>query len=244
MKRILLIIIVCLMLYLAVIGQSENLPCPKISVNGSASLIKADSGEPVIFTASVENPSDDLKLEYVWSISAGKIVSGHGTKTIEINVENLDKETVTAIVEIKGLPVDCPKIFSGTGIALKRDPHNCLDVYRKISRNEEFFEMDQVMFQLWQSSNVSVVFVLNFSGKPSQKQINNRILRMLKPFAFRKKLGELDRVTFVIGEEDEEYTRICYFLKGKEKVDFNSSNVIKGVNIDVSSLTKPKKSKK
>lgn len=244
MRRIFLTLIAFLAFQIAAFGQTENSPCPKISIQAPNNVIRSESGDPMVFTALVDDKREEEKFEYIWTVSAGKIVGGQGTPIVELDVKNLETQNITASVEVKGLPQNCAKTASDTGVVMKREPHNCLDTYGKVSWEDEAFEMDQVMFQFWQNSDVSVVFHLNFSKKPTQKQINTRILRMLKFFSYRKRLGELDRVTFVIGEETEEYTRICYYLKGQEKIDFNGGNVIKGVDVDVSSLIKAKKPKK
>lgn len=243
MRRIFLIFIACLMFQIGVLGQAESPPCPKLSVTGSSSVIYADSGDTITFSVSVDNLPENLKIEYLWEVSAGKIASGQRTPVIKVDIKDLGNTNVTATVEIKGLPKNCPNAFSETQAISKGEPL-CLNTYKKVSQQDGFSEMEQVMIFLQQAPDVSVVFYLSFNGKPTQKQINYRILQMLKPFALRKRLGELNRITFIIGDDKEEYTRICYFSEELEKLNLSGSNIIKGVNINLRKLSKSKKPKK
>ncbi|HEX9962928.1 MAG TPA: hypothetical protein VGB00_18490 [Pyrinomonadaceae bacterium] len=243
MKRVFLAAIICFVFQISAFGQTEKPPCPKISVTAPSGIIDPKSGDPATYTASVEN-SENLQIEYFWETTSGKIISGQGTATIQLLVSETDSSNVAVTIEIKGLPEHCPNKFTETQVIAKREPHNCLDTYGKISRQYEFYEMDRVISQLRQNSDTLVFFYLNFSRKPTQKQVNARILRMLQPFAARKMLGELDRIAFIVAEEKGEFTRICYFLKGQEEIDFNGSNFIKGADVDVTKITRSGKPKK
>lgn len=246
MRRIFLTIICCLAFQIITYAQAEeNLPpCPKISVIGPVSIIDPTSGEPETYTAKVEN-SENLSLEYSWETTSGKIISGQGTPSIELLVRENDSARIAVTVEIKGLPKHCPNRFTEEQVTSKREPHNCLETYGKVSWQEEYTEMDNVMIRLRLVSGSSVIFYLSFRGKPAQRQIDARILRMLKAFALRKRLDELkNRIAFVVVEDKEEYTRICYFSERDEKIDFNDSSVIKGADVDLRKLAKSKKPKK
>ncbi|MDQ3800355.1 MAG: hypothetical protein M3384_12965 [Acidobacteriota bacterium] len=243
MRQFFLIIICCLAFPINTYAQAENSPCPEISVIGPSGIAAPTSGEPVTYTAKVEN-AENFQLEYLWEISAGEIISGQGTPSIELRARQDDPSNITVTVEIKGLPEGCPNVFSETQAVARCEPHNCRDTYGKVSLREEYFQMDQVMFQLRQYSGSSVVFYLSFRGKPTQRQINARILRMLEAFALRKKLDELGRIAFVVVAGKEEYTRICYFSETQEKIDFNDGSVIKGADVDLKKLSKSKKPKR
>jgi hypothetical protein len=244
MKRVFLATIICFMFQIAAFGQTEKTPCPKISVAGPSGIIDPTSGDPATYTASVEN-SENLQIEYFWETTSGKIISGQGTSTIQLLVGETGSSNVAVTVKIKGLPEHCPNEATETQVIAKREPHNCLDTYGKISLREEYGEMDNVMVRLRLFSGSSVVFYLSFRRKPAKRQIDARILRMLKAFALRKRLEESkNRIAFVVFEDKAEYTRICYFSENEEKIDFNASGVIKAANVDLKKLSKPKKPKR
>lgn len=50
------------------------------------------------------------KITYMWSISAGKIISGQGTSRIIIDKRGLRGQWVTVTVEVDGLPSECGAI--------------------------------------------------------------------------------------------------------------------------------------
>jgi len=111
MKQIFLILIVFFMFQVSASAQTEDSPCPKLSVAGPTS---PDSESPWIYTALVENESDYPEIKYLWDTTAGKIISGQGTRTIELDVRDTGGLSITVTVEIKGLPKNCPNTFSET----------------------------------------------------------------------------------------------------------------------------------
>lgn len=244
MKQIFLIFVACLTLPIAARAQIENPLCPKISVVGPASVIMAERGEPMTFRATVENLPENLKIEYLWTITAGKIISGQGTPVIEVEVKDLGNENVTANLEIKGLLENCAKTALETG-PVSRIIDNCLGGYGKVSRFTESVYLDNEIIQLHRNPNLSIVFHLKFKGKPTSKQIDLRIARIVRQFAFRKALKNLDRTAFVIvDDEDSEYTTICYLQVGSETDYCDECKVIKGANLILSKFLKSKKAKK
>ena len=56
-------------------------PCPVISVQAPGGII--EPGALVKFTATISG-GDTERVRYAWSISKGKIVSGQGTKSINM----------------------------------------------------------------------------------------------------------------------------------------------------------------
>jgi hypothetical protein len=79
--------------------------CPSITVTGVA-----EDGPNALFSANVTSLNQDLT--YVWTISAGTITNGQGT--LQILVSAADSGSVTATVEVGGVPASCPATASGT----------------------------------------------------------------------------------------------------------------------------------
>ena len=60
------------------------------------------------FTANVSGGSQDQPITYNWTVSAGTISAGQGTPSITVIApSDVAGGTVTATVELGGLPVDC-----------------------------------------------------------------------------------------------------------------------------------------
>lgn len=68
------------------------------------------AGEISTYTTSIDRKGQQLKLEYVWSVSTGSILAGQGTSTIDVREPN--GSCITATVEIKGFPESCPNTAS------------------------------------------------------------------------------------------------------------------------------------
>src|ERR1044071_2975622 len=78
--------------------------CPVISVSCPSVV---DSKQPVVFEATVFGADPELKLSYTWSVTAGKIISGQGTKKIEVDASNIRGQSMTATVTVGGIDPRC-----------------------------------------------------------------------------------------------------------------------------------------
>lgn len=79
--------------------------CPSITVTGVA-----EEGPSALFSANVTSLNQDLT--YNWSVSAGTISTGQGS--LQISVADADGGSVSATVEVGGIPASCPATASGT----------------------------------------------------------------------------------------------------------------------------------
>ncbi len=109
MKQIIFTTILFLVFSFSDFAQSETSSCPKIDVSGGG-FVK--SGEPMSFTVNISEDAKPVNLEYIWTVSKGKIVNGQGSQTITVDTAGLQDTGITATVEIKGLPQNCPNAFS------------------------------------------------------------------------------------------------------------------------------------
>jgi len=75
MKNIPIILMVIIALTFTVSAQTnQSLSCPTVDVSGGGVV---NPGETVSFTANVDTKErTDLQIEYIWTISNGKIISG------------------------------------------------------------------------------------------------------------------------------------------------------------------------
>src|SRR5687767_14387321 len=110
MKQILSLMIFTLILCFSAFAQTSNLQCPQISITEPSQPSKPF--EIMIFKVNIVN-ADKYKISYEWVIDSGEIIEGQGTNVISIKSE---KETVTATVEIQGLPENCQNRVTGTSL--------------------------------------------------------------------------------------------------------------------------------
>lgn len=106
-------VVVSLVMLAAIIFGLQFLPsaadgadkCPSITVTGVA-----DEERNALFSANVTSLNENLT--YVWSVSTGMIAKGQGT--LQISVAAAAGGSVTATVEVGGVPASCPATASGS----------------------------------------------------------------------------------------------------------------------------------
>lgn len=110
----LLILTVLLLANISVLDWLVQAPktfdCPTISITCPDAV---ESGKPLKFMAKVEGGKSKGETTYNWTVDKGKIKSGQGTPTIEVDLEGQDCK-VTATVEVNGFDPSCPRSASCT----------------------------------------------------------------------------------------------------------------------------------
>ena len=117
--------------------------CPNVSV--SCPDATAD-GQPVTFTATMSGGSGETRPTYNWTVSAGHIISGQGTRSITVETAGLAGQTVRADLELGGYGMRCPASCA-TSIPIVIKPHK-FDEYYDIARNDEKARLDNYAIQL------------------------------------------------------------------------------------------------
>lgn len=115
---------VCFLLFAGLahsFGQETKRECLTISVSGPAGIVQP--GDKFVFTGAVEGKVPQ-KISYHWQVSDGKITAGQGTLKISAELPP-GKVTLTATLEVVGLPEGCPRSVSETGSILV-EPHPVL----------------------------------------------------------------------------------------------------------------------
>jgi hypothetical protein len=158
MKQIIFISIFALFFGVSVFAQAEKSPCPKIEV-GSSEIER--SGEPIYFTAHVGEDTTISKFEYKWTITAGTIVAGQADSTITVDTTGLQDISLTATVEIKGLPENCASTFSESySVNIFGDPR-MFDEYGKLSDNKVKERIKNLYVELGNNPNFQG-YIINY----------------------------------------------------------------------------------
>jgi hypothetical protein len=66
-----------------------------------------EDGRPIVIAASVSGGDSSLEPIPNWTVSAGKIIKGQGTYTIEVDTTGLDGQEIEATFEVGGFPPEC-----------------------------------------------------------------------------------------------------------------------------------------
>ncbi len=110
MKKLVFPLVYILANIISIYAQAtDNSICPTVSVSGPAGFVEPNN--PATFTVNVDTKGKELNLEYIWSISAGEIISGQNTPTLTVKQPD---GNLTVTVEVKGLPDGCPNTDSET----------------------------------------------------------------------------------------------------------------------------------
>ena len=85
------------------IAQTENFNenCPTIAVSGPLMGIK--TGETASFSVSISSETDAKKVQYVWTVEGGNLVSGQGTNRITAEISG----DAVATIDLKGIQKGC-----------------------------------------------------------------------------------------------------------------------------------------
>ncbi len=98
----------------ALAESASALTCPTVKVIGSVVGGRhiPRPGDLLSFTADVNGLPEPKDLVYKWTIGSGVLLAGQGTPRIEVLMP--DGNSITAAVEVEGLPSGCPNSDSET----------------------------------------------------------------------------------------------------------------------------------
>ena len=157
-------------------AQTGRRQCPVVTVSCPDMV---DTGAaPLQFVATVSN-SEGLQLTYNWTVSAGTIADGQGSPTISIDTTGLGSgQSITATVEVGGLPPDCLQASSCTFVIQGAAPQPMkFDEYGKLNFNDEnkrLREPKGLIEQLQSKPYLWVYFIIYRNPCDTEKMLKQR----------------------------------------------------------------------
>jgi hypothetical protein len=198
-------------------GQTnDNSPCPNIQVTGPPVI--AQPNEPIVFTVSMDEKAKNYDIKYKWAISSGKIVDGQETQTLTVMYENLG-ETITATVEISGLPGGCENTASEVYMYCVLRTLTVIDEFTEAISQIDGARIDAITEAVKNDPTAQLYVISRFMHSSSQQEIDRRKKEIAR---FLMKAGiEKDRITLVQGVADKESTQFVLVPAGAEppKID-------------------------
>jgi hypothetical protein len=176
---------------LSVFAQNEITPCPEIDVSGGE--VNPEILMSMSFSVNVGDEAKNLKLEYKWTVSHGKMIEGQGTPSIKIDTNGLNDVNITATVEIKGLPENCANTDSETGSAVICYRVRLFDEYGRLSTGEFKARLENLYVELGNNPNFQGYVIIY----GTDKEIADRERQIAKAISFLKL--DASRVTVVSG---------------------------------------------
>ena len=209
MRKILKTSILILALCFCALAQTNNTAsCPTISVTGPPGI--AQPNEPVLFTAAVDEKAKNYNIKYVWTISSGKIVGGQGTATLSV-LPN-PGESVTAAIEILGLPEGCSNVASENLPFCGGIPIIIIDEFSASISQIDSARIEAIVSAVKNDPNAQLYIVSTFKHKISAQNINKKHKEIADVLT---KTGiEKDRITFIYGFADANLTKVVLVPAG------------------------------
>ena len=234
MKQILPGLAIVLFLCISVFAQVDS-NCPTVKLLTDTPV--ANPGDVITFTIESGKKTKDLRLKYKWTISNGEIISGQETSVIKVTAkQDSAGNVVTAAVEITGFTKGCKNSFSETVLIPEIIPiDNCID-YNYDSRTNERARLSSLKIELDNTPNIIAVMYLHFNKNATSKDIKKRIKEFTDNLSFQN-FPKKDRIIIVIEKgkydyikSEYEYTQICLWKKGFEKINCNDCEIIRDLD--------------
>jgi hypothetical protein len=141
--------------------------CPNVSIYCPDSVTL---GAPVTFTANLSGGTPGITPIYNWTVSAGTIISGQGTPTIQVDTTGLGGQSITANLAVEGYSLNCPATC--TVQVPRKISSTMVDYYAPIRLNDEKARLDNFAIQLQNDPNAKG-YVIVYGGakaKPAERQ--------------------------------------------------------------------------
>ncbi len=212
MKKFSLLFCFVIFFALAVSAQTnQDAACSTVEVRGGG---VPRPNETSYFTADVDKKGKELKIEYIWTVRGAKIIKGQGTNTIEVKV--LEDGYLTATVEVKGFPEECPNSASEAAVIRIEFTTVQVDEYEKIPFDEEKNRLSKIDLEFLNNSYGKIYFVINLTGKQTLTEIKNRV-RKIKGYLVESLKIPKDKIIFVFTDSSyQSYQTKIYIVPASD----------------------------
>ncbi len=213
MSRLLPLLLVSL-LAVAAPGQNPLRNCPTIQVSGPGVV---GLGTAMKFTAEISGPAIIGDVGYSWTISAGTITEGQGTRSMTVDIGGLQNgTTVTATVLVRGIPSSCMDSASESASRFICVLPMTLDIYESPTWNDERGRLDAMLSQMKASPSMGLYFILKMTPKESFDDARKHARKMLGHFMSRDKQFDPAKLNFVAYITDRHET--VAYLQPKDAI--------------------------
>lgn len=142
--------------------------CPNVSISCPDSFLP---DQPITFRANISGGSAQIDPIYNWTVTAGRIIDGQGTRTITVDTLGLAGQTVTATLNVRAAGLDCP---ASCAVQIPIPKLDCrkFDEFPNIPRNEEKARLDNFAIDL-QNAPGSTAYVVVYprqAGRPGEAE--------------------------------------------------------------------------
>jgi hypothetical protein len=172
---------------------SESIVCPNIYVQGDG--FEYDRSKIVKFSVYIYQSEPKKEFTYKWKTSDGKILNGQSTDAIDVDLSNTNTKTVSAFVEIEGVPYSCGKV-GFTKIEIGKNPY-IFDSAVRYNYSDLLARLEAFITFLNNNPTTRGYIIVYANRTEGSREMERAIASVKRVFAFRKQ--DLSRVTMVRG---------------------------------------------
>ena len=181
-------------------------PCPKLELHSTTPGPVKD-GRPVKFMATLTGGDQKVIPIFIWSTTAGSIITGQGTPNIDVDSSGAGADkAITASILIGGFPPECTADASFT--IPVAGPAKKLEEYGSIKDGEEAPRLDGFAANVTTSDQA---YIIVYAGRTSPRGHANTELRRIR--AYLVKAGvTADRIGAIDGGYKEEISHELWLV--------------------------------
>src|SRR5215217_7013665 len=139
---------------------------------------------------------------YNWTVSAGTITEGQGTRTIKVDTTGLAGQTVKASLSIGGYNLEC-SADCGVTIPLPKPYGRKFDEFPDISRNDEKARLDNFGIEM-QNDPTATAYIVVYPGRSSKRgEVQHHASRVVDYLVNSRGLDKHRIVTLVGPAKDQ-----------------------------------------
>ena len=170
--------------------------------------------QPLTFTSRYSGGTPSITPVYNWTVSAGKIVEGHGTNTIKVDTTGLAGETVRASLSMGGYGSLICSAECGVSIPLPKINARRFDEFPDIARNDEKARLDNFVIEL-QNDPTATAHVIIHPGRNSRRgEVQEHAKHIVDYLVNSRGLDEHRIVTLVGSPRNELFVELWITPRG------------------------------
>jgi hypothetical protein len=212
MKTLLFISILVFFSSFSVLSQTdETSNCPIINLLGPAGIVAPN--ETATYLVTLDMKGQELKLEYIWSISESEILQGQGTKSI--SVKQPLSQSLTVTIEIKGFPEGCSNTFSENAIYDPSPVSEKIDEFPMQTARIDKARIDNFLNELQNDPNAQGYIIEKFKKITPKATIKNK-LKKLFDYIVKTRGFDPSRIKIIQNSDEENLTQFWLIPPGAE----------------------------
>ena len=188
-------------------NTNEQPDCPVVRV----SCPDIARGPTTIFSASVSGVNLPAELKFNWEVSAGVITGGQGTRSITVDTSAIGGRSVTATVDVGGLPERCRISASCSTSPICIVLSRKVGEYDNISIGEEKARLDNFAIELGNNPTAQG-YLLAYAGRHARVGEATVRAERAKDYLVNNRGIDGSRVVALDGGHREELTIELYIV--------------------------------